>query len=205
MASPVELPPGRAIIVGLGNPGPKYVDTRHNIGFKVVECLARRHGISLGEQRFKARLGSGVIAGRPVLLMQPQTFMNLSGESVQPAAAFYRLGPDAVVVIHDELDLPVGRLRLKVGGGHAGHNGLRSLDQHLPSKDYFRVRFGIARPPVAGGEVSNWVLGGFPSAERPEVERSIEEAADAVECLLREGLIAAQGRFHAGEKPNGSR
>lgn len=205
MASPVELPPGRAIIVGLGNPGPKYTETRHNIGFKVVECLARRYGIPLGEQRYKARVGAGVVDGRQVLLMQPQTFMNLSGESVQPAAAFYRLEPASLVVIHDELDLPVGRLRLKVGGGHAGHNGLRSLDQHLPNKDYFRVRVGIARPPVPGGDVSNWVLGGFPTAERPAVERSIEEAADAVECLLREGLIAAQTRFHAGEKPNGTR
>ena len=205
MASPVELPSGRALLVGLGNPGSKYAETRHNIGFKVVECLARRHGIPLGEQRFKARVGSGVIAGRPVLLMQPQTFMNLSGEAVQPAAAFYRLAPESVIVVHDELDLPVGRLRLKAGGGHAGHNGLRSLDQHLPGKDYFRVRVGIARPPVPGSDVSNWVLGGFPVSERPVVERSIEEAADAVECLLRDGLIAAQGRFHVGEKPNGSR
>ena len=205
MATAVEVPPGRAIIVGLGNPGSKYAETRHNIGFRVVECLARRHGISLTEQRFKSRLGSGNIAGRAVMLLQPQTFMNLSGEAVQPAAAFYRLAPESVVVIHDELDLAVGKLRLKIGGGHAGHNGLRSMDQQLASKDYFRVRLGIARPPVAGGDVSNWVLGGFPTAERAEVERSIEEAADAVECLLREGLIAAQGRFHAGEKPNSGR
>ena len=150
MATAVEVPPGRAIIVGLGNPGSKYAETRHNIGFRVVECLARRHGISLTEQRFKSRLGSGNIAGRAVMLLQPQTFMNLSGEAVQPAAAFYRLGPESVVVIHDELDLAVGKLRLKIGGGHAGHNGLRSMDQQLASKDYFRVRLGIARPPVAG-------------------------------------------------------
>jgi PTH1 family peptidyl-tRNA hydrolase len=201
MAKDAHIPPGRVLIVGLGNPGPRYAETRHNIGVKVLECLARRASILLSEQRFKALCGSGTIAGRQAVLLFPQTFMNVSGESVQPAAAFYKLGPESIVVVHDEIDLPPGGLRLKQGGGHAGHNGLRSIDQHLPSNQYFRVRAGVGRPPVPGGEVSSWVLGGFSAPERPVIEELVERCADAVETLMRDGLLAAQQRFHPVEKP----
>jgi len=195
MAKDHQVPPGRALVVGLGNPGSKYTGTRHNIGFLCVEAFAARWGISLNEKKFKGVLGSGHAADRMVTVLEPMTFMNLSGESVGPAAGFYRLTPASVIVAHDDIDLEPGRVRIKVGGGHGGHNGLRSCDKHLPSKDYVRIRLGVGRPPV--GDVSGWVLGRFASADQALVDQLIDIGADAIEGVLKDGLLATQNRIHS--------
>lgn len=196
MAGVTLVPPGRVLLVGLGNPGPRYERTRHNIGFDVASELCRRWGIQLSEKKFKGLLGSGVIEGRPASVLLPQTFMNLSGESVGPAMGFWRLTPASVIACHDDIDLQPGQVRLKLGGGHGGHNGLRSMDQHLPSKEYFRIRLGVGRPPVGTMDVAAWVLGRFAGDEAAVVDRLVSVGADAVERLLREGLQAAQNGIH---------
>lgn len=191
-----SLPSGRVIVVGLGNPGPKYDGTRHNIGFDVVKEFARRNQLSLSENRFDAELGTGVVEQRPIVAMLPQTYMNRSGFSVARAANFWKLNVDSIIVLHDDIDLEAGRVRLKRGGGHGGHNGLRSLDQQLGDKRYFRVRLGVGRP-LAAGDVTGWVLGHFGKAENDSYEDLLWNGAEAVERLLRDGLSASQNEIHA--------
>lgn len=202
MSKDVHIPAGRVLIVGLGNPGPKYVGTRHNIGFCVVEELARRWNIQLGAGKHRALSGTGMIRQRSVMLLLPQTYMNLSGESVQAATRFFKLEADSVVVAHDDIDLKTGKVKLKIGGGHGGHNGLRSCDSHLGTRDYFRIRLGVGRPPHANAEVANWVLGHFGSAVRATVEHLVDVGADAVERLIDEGLLEAQGVIHPIQAPD---
>jgi len=149
----------RTLIVGLGNPGPQYEKTRHNIGFMVVDAIARAHNIDLSKNKFNAVYGTGEIDQTPCVLLKPQTFMNLSGRSLVPALAFYQVPIKKVIVIHDELDIPYGQIRLKTGGGHAGHNGLRSIIELTGSADFMRVRMGIGRPKF--GDVSSFVLSPF--------------------------------------------
>jgi PTH1 family peptidyl-tRNA hydrolase len=195
MSKDARIPPGRVLIVGLGNPGDRYARTRHNIGFDVLDAFAARHGISFGDKRFKGVLGTGSALGFDVVLLKPQTFMNLSGESVGPAAGFWKLTPGSVIALHDDIDLQPGQVRLKLGGGHGGHNGLRSMDQHLPSKEYFRVRLGVGRPLL--GEVSDFVLGRFGAADAAVVTRLHDLGIEAIERLLKDGLVEAQNRIHA--------
>jgi PTH1 family peptidyl-tRNA hydrolase len=194
VAKDAHLPAGRVLVVGLGNPGPDYARTRHNVGWLVIDELARRWSIDLGERKFKALLGSGQIRSTPAVLLEPQTFMNLSGEAVGPAAGFWRLAPESIVALHDDIDLAPGVIRLKQGGGHGGHNGLRSMDQHLPSNNYFRIRLGVGRP--VHGEVTNWVLSRFAVAEQSIVDHLVNNGADAVEGLIADGLLATQNRIH---------
>lgn len=201
MSKDARIPPGRALVVGLGNPGARYDGTRHNVGFEVLGELARRWGVTVSEKKFKGQIANAAFGAHTVMLLAPQTFMNLSGESVGPALGFFKLGVDSLIVIHDDIDLPTGRVRLKKGGGHGGHNGLRSLDQHLPTREYLRVRLGVDRPPP-GGEVSSWVLGHFMSTERAAVEDMISVGADAVEQLLSDGLLDAQHRIHSMKSPS---
>lgn len=151
------------VIAGLGNPGSRYQANRHNIGFMAVDAIARAQGFSGWSKKFKAEIAEGEIGGERVLLVKPQTFMNLSGESVGEALRFYKLGPDALTVIYDELDLAPGKVRIKTGGGHGGHNGIKSLDAHV-GKDYRRVRLGIGHPG-AKELVHNHVLGDFAKAD----------------------------------------
>ncbi|HJL41853.1 MAG TPA: aminoacyl-tRNA hydrolase [Myxococcales bacterium LLY-WYZ-16_1] len=181
-------------IVGLGNPGAKYEGTRHNVGFEVVDRLADRAGIRISDKKFKARIGRGTFGGRDCLLMLPQTFMNLSGESVGPAVGFFKEKAEHVVVVHDELDLPVGGIRLKRGGGHGGHNGLKSLVQHL-GPQFLRVRVGIGRPPPRW-DASSYVLGRFAPDERSAVDPALDEAVEAIEVTITEGIDRAMNRFH---------
>lgn len=183
------------LVVGLGNPGSRYARTRHNVGFDVVDRLADRHRITLGEKRFKSVLGSGRIAGEPAVLAQPQTFMNVSGDAIGPMAGWYKLDLDHVVIVHDDLDLAFGDVRVKVGGGHGGHNGLRSLVQRLPGPDFVRVRVGVGRPqgPM---DVSAWVLSRWSSEEGPEVDGIVDRAADAVEAVLADGPTDARNRVN---------
>jgi PTH1 family peptidyl-tRNA hydrolase len=180
-------------VIGLGNPGPRYSATRHNVGFMVVDELARRAGASW-QAKFKARTTKVSVAGADLWLLAPETFMNLSGESAQPFAAFYRLAPEEILVVHDDLDLDFGTLRLKRGGGHGGHNGLRSLIDRLASREFMRLRIGIGRP--AKGDVSDWVLSTFSVDERAWLGGHIAEAADIVAAVANDGLLATQNRVH---------
>ncbi|CRK49473.1 peptidyl-tRNA hydrolase [Rhodococcus sp. RD6.2] len=185
-----------ALVVGLGNPGPQYEKTRHNVGFMVVDALAARE-----RARFSVHKKSGAdavtirLAGRQVILAKPRTYMNLSGKPVAALARFFSVDPGNLVVVHDELDLDYGTLRLKMGGGEGGHNGLRSISQALGTKDYLRTRVGIGRPP-GRMDPADYVLKPFSTVERKELDLVCEEAADAVELLLRVGLEAAQNQLH---------
>jgi len=187
------------LVAGLGNPGSRYDRTRHNVGFDVVERLADRAGISLREKRFKAELGSGRVGGESVVLCKPQTFMNRSGDSIGPMAGWYKLPPEQVVVLHDDLDLPFGDVRVKVGGGHGGHNGLRDLVRALPNPGFVRVRVGIGRPPPKM-DVAGFVLAKWTPEEAGQLDGVVERAADAVEAVLAEGAKAAMNRVNGEGK-----
>ena len=156
----------RILVVGLGNPEAKYAANRHNIGFMILDQLARDSGISMTKTKFKGMYGSGPVNGASAVLLKPQTYMNLSGRSVAPAQKFFNIDAADVLVVHDELDLPYGRIRLKVGGGHAGHNGLRSMIKEMGSNAFARLRVGIGRP--VHGDVSNFVLSDFARGEEQE-------------------------------------
>jgi PTH1 family peptidyl-tRNA hydrolase len=184
------------LVVGLGNPGKKYAKNRHNIGFMVVERLASSHGLPDFKEKFSAvwTKGEASVGGRrfPIALLEPQTFMNLSGDSVQPAAAFLKTEPANVIVVHDELDIPWKDVRLKIGGGHAGHNGLRSIIGRLGTPDFVRVRVGIGRPPPGfKGDVADYVLQNFDAMESAELGDVVDRACGAIERVLADGLTAA--------------
>jgi PTH1 family peptidyl-tRNA hydrolase len=170
------------LIVGLGNPGARYARNRHNVGFMAVEAIARRYGLPAFRSRFKGELAEGVIAGERRLLLRPQTFMNASGESVLAAMSFYKIAPGDIAVIHDELDLRPGKLRVKRGGGSAGHNGLRSIDSMIGA-DYWRVRIGIGHPGIKE-LVHPYVLQNFPPDEMRWVEKLVDAIAETIPLLL---------------------
>ena len=185
------------LVVGLGNPGPRYATTRHNIGFLVADILADRIGSGFkAHKKSGAEAVTGRLGGRSVVLAKPRCYMNESGRQVGPLAKFYSIAPADVIVIHDELDIDFGRIRLKFGGGVAGHNGLRSVGSALGSNDFQRVRIGIGRPP-GRMQGADFVLGTFTSAEWKEVPTICEQAADAVDLLVGQGLEPAQNTVHA--------
>ncbi|HCL65017.1 MAG TPA: aminoacyl-tRNA hydrolase [Rhizobium sp.] len=171
------------IIAGLGNPGAKYSENRHNIGFMAVDAIHRRYTFSPWSKKFKAEIAEGEIAGEKVLLMKPQTFMNLSGESVGEAMRFFKLQPSDIIAIHDELDLPAGKVRMKTGGGHGGHNGLKSLDSHC-GKEYRRLRMGIGHPGDKE-RVHGHVLGDFAKTDRVWLEPLLDALADNAAMLVK--------------------
>jgi PTH1 family peptidyl-tRNA hydrolase len=190
------------LLVGLGNPGHKYQRTRHNVGFRIAEEAARKLGVAFDQDRYDAVLGTGRVRGEPIAVLLPQTFMNASGESVAKAARFWKVDPSEIVVAHDELDLPFGRLQVKKGGGAAGHNGLRSLHQHL-GEDFLRVRFGIGKaPPLWEG--ADWVLAKFTAEEEQGLETLLGQAADAAVTALVEGPGPAMNRFNRRPKQEGA-
>lgn len=188
---PVDL-----LVVGLGNPGDEYARTRHNVGAEVVELLARRHGGKLHGSKGRARSDELRIGAKRVALAIPLTYMNDSGEAV--AGLMRRLGvePDQIVIVHDELDLPPAVLRVKVGGGLAGHNGLRSIKQHLHTDEFLRVRIGVGKPP-SKEKGADHVLSRVSKRERESMDVTIEEAADAVELIVSDGVDAAMNRYNA--------
>ena len=185
----------RWLIVGLGNPGPQYAGNRHNVGFMVADELAGRLGAKFKRDRSRAQVATGVLGGTPVTLGKPQGYMNLSGGPVAALRTFYKVPPDRTVVIHDELDLPFGTIRLKTGGGDNGHNGLRSITSSLGTRDYQRVRVGIGRPP-GRMDPADFVLRDFSPPERAELPLLLDRAADMVEAVLARGLAAAQNEYH---------
>jgi peptidyl-tRNA hydrolase, PTH1 family len=187
----------RWLVVGLGNPEGEYGGTRHNVGADAVRALARREHADLARnKRVRCEIGETTVAGRRLVLAVPSSYMNDSGGPVQQAAAWFKVPLERTIVCHDDLDLEVGDLRLKRGGGHGGHNGLRDLDRAFGDRDYLRVRIGVGRPPgrMPGRD---HVLRRFPPAERATIDVVIEEAADAVVMLATDGLEPAQNRYHA--------
>ena len=182
------------LVVGLGNPGREYATHRHNVGHMVVDELARRHGASW-RSKFSGQLAELRIDGHRVALLKPETFMNESGRSVAAAQRFFKLEPDAILVVHDEVDLDLGRLQARFGGGFAGHNGLRSVAAHLKTPDFLRLRVGVGRPERGDPRpVADYVLSGFDRTT--DVAELVTRAADAVETLDAEGLERAQARFN---------
>jgi PTH1 family peptidyl-tRNA hydrolase len=190
------MPDERFLIVGLGNPGPRYATTRHNAGFFVLDELADRLGARFKAHKGGAELAEGRLAGRSVLLAKPRSYMNLSGGPVVQVSRFFKIDPVRIVVVHDELDLPFGVIRLKRGGGEGGHNGLKSITAALGTRDYLRVRFGIGRPP-GQQDPAEYVLREFAAAERKDLEYLIDRTADAAEAVVGHGLEAAQNAFHS--------
>ncbi|WP_119727270.1 aminoacyl-tRNA hydrolase [Thermomonospora amylolytica] len=184
------------LVVGLGNPGPGYAGNRHNAGFMVLDVLAARAGGRFRSHRSRADVVEGRLAGRRVVLAKPRSYMNESGGPVAGLRDFFKVPAERIVVVHDELDIPFGAVRLKRGGGAGGHNGLRSIAKSLGTPEFLRVRFGIGRPP-GRMDPAAFVLKDFSAAERKELDLQVELAADAVECLLAEGLEAAQNSYHS--------
>ncbi len=185
------------LVVGLGNPGPNYAKTRHNVGFVVADILAgRMYSAFKVHKRSGAEVSTGRLGGRSVVLAKPRVYMNESGRQVGPLANLYSVPPGDVIIVHDELDIEFGRIRLKLGGGEGGHNGLRSVASALGTKDFQRVRIGIGRPP-GRKDPATFVLENFTAAERAEVPTICEQAADATELLVELGLEPAQNQVHA--------
>ncbi len=192
--------PADLLVVGLANPGAEYEGTRHNVGAEVVRLLADRHGATLRKAKERALADEVVVAGKRLALAIPLTYMNLSGESVAPLVRRYGIDdPAQLVVVHDELDLPVGRLKLKLGGGLAGNNGLKSVKAHLHTDAFARVRIGIGKPP-GRAEGANHVLKKPGKADRAELDVIVVEAADAVEMILSDGFDAAMNRYNTRER-----
>jgi peptidyl-tRNA hydrolase, PTH1 family len=183
------------LVAGLGNPGPSYAKNRHNAGFMVLDVLAARVGGRFKAHRARADVLEGRMTGTRVVLAKPRSFMNESGGPVKGLLDFYKVPVERLVVVHDELDIPFGAVRLKQGGGDNGHNGLRSITKSVGAKDYLRVRFGVGRPP-GRMDAAAFVLKDFSAAERKDLDLEVDRAADAVEALLSEGLGAAQNTFH---------
>ena len=187
--------PADLLVVGLGNPGEEYSRTRHNVGAEVVELLAARHGAKLKKGKERARADQVRVGGKLVALAIPLTYMNDSGESVGKLARRYGVEPEQVVIVHDELDLPVAALKIKSGGGLAGHNGLRSIKSHLHSDAFQRVRIGVGKP-VSKERGADHVLNRFGKRERAEIDVTLEQAADAVETIATDGVDTAMNRFN---------
>jgi len=182
------------IIVGLGNPGTQFKESRHNIGFLVLDQLAKTHQISFSTKRFNALYGMGSIQSQKVILFKPMTFMNRSGEAVKKAIHFFQLGLENIIVIHDDLDLPFGRLRFKMRGGDGGHLGIRSTIESLGANTFLRLRVGIGRPPK-GMESADYVLSSFDTSEQLLLNPTLNQAAEALKVMLLEGVQFAMNRF----------
>lgn len=184
------------LVVGLGNPGGQYENTRHNAGFLTADELARRGRFAIQRLKFKALTAAVEISGQGVLMMKPTTFMNLSGEAVGEAARFYKIPPDHVLVISDDVSLPLGKLRIRTGGSAGGHNGLKSIIQHLGSDQFPRVKVGVGEKPHPDYDMADWVLGKFQGEDKKVMDETVKRAADAVECYLRDGPQKAMNRFN---------
>lgn len=184
------------LVVGLGNPGPKYEWTRHNMGFLVVDELAERENLPVQRLKYKALTNTASIGGQSVLLMKPTTYMNLSGESVGQAAQFYKIPPERVLVISDDVALPQGKLRIRRAGSAGGHNGLKNIIAHLGTDQFPRVKLGVGDKPHPDSDMADWVLGKPRGEDRKAMEAAIQRAADAVTLLLEQGVDAAMARFN---------
>jgi PTH1 family peptidyl-tRNA hydrolase len=188
------------LLVGLGNPGPEYARTRHNVGFLVADEVARMVGAGFTLRRFGAEIAEAAAGGERFWIVKPQSYMNHSGEAVGAAMRFWKLSPADVVVAHDDLELEAFRVQVKVGGGHGGHNGLKSVNAHVGSPDYARVRVGVGRPP-AQVDPADWVLGRFPRAEDGQVVDVVERGAAAARMVVVDGAAKAMNEFNRRKNP----
>lgn len=184
------------LIVGLGNPGEKYENTRHNVGFMVVDELAERESKPIQRLKFKALTNTLTISGEKVLVMKPVTYMNLSGEAVRQAMDFYKIPPEHILVISDDTALAVGRLRIRAKGSAGGHNGLKNIIQHLGTDQFPRLRVGVGEKPHPDYDMADWVLGTFQGEDKKAIDATVKRAADAVECILAQGLDRGMGKFN---------
>ncbi|NCE63798.1 aminoacyl-tRNA hydrolase [Pseudoflavonifractor sp. 524-17] len=184
------------LVAGLGNIGSKYENTRHNVGFETADELAERAGVPLQKLKYRALTNTISLGGEKILLMKPVTFMNLSGESVGQAAAFFKIPPERVLVISDDVALPVGKLRVRRGGSAGGHNGLKSIIAHLGTDQFPRVKIGVGEKPHPGYDMADWVLGRFQGEDRKKIDEAVKRAADAVECLIAQGIERAMSRYN---------
>ena len=184
------------LIVGLGNPGPEYARTRHNAGFRAIDLLAEKAGVKIDRAKFRALTRLTELGGQKVLLMKPQTFMNASGEAVQLAAMYYKVPISRILVLSDDISLPVGRLRVRADGSAGGHNGLKSIISHLGSQDFPRIRIGVGAKPNPDYDLADWVLSRFTPDEETLLQPAIAHAADAAEELIRTGVQSAAAKFN---------
>lgn len=184
------------LIVFLGNPGPRYDFTRHNAGFMAADAMAREKGLSINKARFRALTASCRIGEESVLLMKPQTFMNLSGQAVSQAAGFYKIPPEHIIVVSDEVSLPVGRLRIRTKGSAGGHNGLKDIIARLGTDAFPRIRIGVGVPPHPDYDMADWVLSGFKGKDAEDMMAAAARAAEAAECYITQGADRAMNRFN---------
>lgn len=184
------------LVVFLGNPGLKYEGTRHNAGFMTGDAMAKAQGVSLNRARFQALTATCVIGGESVLLMKPQTFMNLSGEAAAQAARFYKIPPEHVLVVSDETALPIGKLRVRTKGSAGGHNGLKSVIACLGTENFPRVRIGVGAPPHPEYDMADWVLSSFKNEDAEQMAEAVKRAAEAVECYITQGADRAMNRYN---------
>ncbi|MGN8967152.1 aminoacyl-tRNA hydrolase [Intestinimonas sp. HCP28S3_D6] len=184
------------LLVCLGNPGDQYENTRHNVGFMVADELAERHNIPVQRLKFRALTNTITVGDQKVLLMKPVTYMNLSGEAVHEAAAFYKIPPEHILVISDEVSLAPGKIRVRRSGSAGGHNGLKNIIAHLGTDQFLRIRLGVGQKPHPDYDMADWVLGKFQGEDKKAVEEAVKKAADAAECLIREGVDKAMNQYN---------
>ena len=189
------------LVVGLGNPGKQYTQTKHNVGFLVVDELGKRVGIDISKDKFQSLCGEGFLQDNKLLLIKPQTYMNRSGDAVLSASNFYKIAPENIIVVHDEMDISLGRIMIRPGGGSAGNNGIKSVISNLGTKDFIRVRIGIGKPSERT-DGANHVLSGFSKSESTTVEDSIQTASDAVLEIINNGLQSAMNKYNTKSKNN---
>jgi peptidyl-tRNA hydrolase, PTH1 family len=182
------------LVVGLGNPGSKYNKTRHNVGFDIIDLISSKYNMPINREKFKGICGDGIICGEKVIILKPYTFMNLSGESVREVADFYKIPNENIVIIHDDISLECGRLRIRAHGSAGGHNGIKSVIANLACDTFVRIKVGVGQPE---GDLVNFVLGRFPEEDRNKVEKTFDTVVLAVETIIKEGTNEAMNKFNS--------
>lgn len=185
------------IIAGLGNPGPKYADTRHNAGFKAIDLLAEKNGFEIKKSKFKSLIADEVISGRRCLVMKPQTMMNLSGEAILEAADYYNIPDENIIIIYDDISLDIGKIRIRRKGSAGGHNGIKSIISCLGSEDFPRVKIGVDKKPDARIDLAAWVLGSFPKEKEAELNTALENAVGSVELMVNSKIDEAMNKYNS--------